>query len=68
MSRRHQINAVICLLLVAHAGYWFATGGMQTATVLRLVLVIAEVIVGIGGAVWFWHRSREAAAKEAGQK
>ncbi len=64
MSRRHQINALICVLLFAHAVYWFATGSMQTATQLRLGLVIAQALVGIVGAGWFWHRSRQAAASE----
>lgn len=68
MSRRHQVNAIICLLLLAHAVYWFASGGAQTATQLRLALVIAQAVVGLGGAVWFWHRSRQAAIKEAGEK
>ena len=60
-STRHLVNAVICLLVGAHAIYWFATGRADTATDLRVGLVVAQAIVGLFGAVWFYSRSRGAA-------
>ena len=58
---RHRINAVICLLVLAHAVYLFATGRMEFASNLRIGLAVAEAVLGLGGAVWFWSRSRGAA-------
>jgi hypothetical protein len=59
-SARHLINAVICGLVLAHAIWWFATGRMETATQLRIGLVVAQAIVGLFGVIWFWSRSRGA--------
>ena len=59
-SARHLINAVICGLVLAHAIYWFASGRMETATGLRIGLVVAQAILGLVGVVWFWSRSRGA--------
>jgi hypothetical protein len=59
-AARHRINAAICLLVLAHAIWWFATGRMDTATQLRIGLVVAQAIVGLVGVVWFWSRSRGA--------
>jgi hypothetical protein len=55
------INAVICLVVGAHAIYWFAAGRAESATDLRVGLVVAQAIVGLFGAVWFYSRSRGAA-------
>jgi hypothetical protein len=55
------INAVIALLVGAHAIYWFATGRAESATDFRIGLVVAQGIVGLFGAVWFYSRSRGAA-------
>jgi hypothetical protein len=60
-SKRHLINAVIALLVGVHAIYWFATGRAETATDLRVGLVVAQAVVGLFGAVWFYSRSRGAA-------
>jgi hypothetical protein len=68
MSRRHQVNAIICLLVLAHAVYRFASTDTQTVTNLWLYLVIAEAVLGLAGAAWFWHRSRQAAGSQAGGK
>jgi hypothetical protein len=59
-SARHLINAVICGLVLAHAIYWFASGRMETATELRIGLVVAQAILGLVGVIWFWSRSRGA--------
>ncbi|HEX7079433.1 MAG TPA: hypothetical protein VF329_00265 [Gammaproteobacteria bacterium] len=59
-SLRHKINALICVLIAAHAVYWFATGRMETATSLRTGLVVAQAVVGAIGAIWFWRRARAA--------
>jgi hypothetical protein len=31
---------------------------MEGATNLRIALAIAELVIGIGGAAWFWSRAR----------
>ena len=59
---RHRINAVICLLVLAHAIYWFSSGQMEFASNLRIGLRVAQAVLGLGGAVWFWNRARGAAA------
>ena len=60
MSRsvRFLVNAVICLLVGAHAVYWFATGRAQFASDTRIGLVLAQAVVGFAGAIWFFARSR----------
>jgi len=55
---RHRINALICLLVLAHAAYWFVSGQLEQASSLRIGLVVAQAVLGLGGAVWFWNRSR----------
>lgn len=59
-ASRHRINAVICLLVLAHAVYWFVSGRMEFASNLRIGLVVAQAVLGLGGAAWFWSRSRGA--------
>jgi hypothetical protein len=60
-ASRHRINAVICLLVVAHAIYRFATDDLEPSLNLRTGLVVAEGVLGLAGAAWFWSRSRGAA-------
>lgn len=62
MSRtvRHVVNAWICLLVGAHAVWWFATGRSELATDLRVGLVVAQAVAGFAGAIWFFMRSRSA--------
>jgi hypothetical protein len=57
-ATRHRINAVICLLVLAHAIYWYLSGHLEFATPLRKGLLVAQALLGLGGAVWFWNRSR----------
>ena len=59
MSRsvRFLINAVVCLLVGAHAVYWFATGRAELASDTRVGLVVAQAVVGFAGAIWFFVRS-----------
>lgn len=57
-NTRHLINALISLAVGAHAVYWFATGGAELASNLRIGLVVAQAIVGFAGAIWFYSRSR----------
>ncbi len=57
-ASRHRINAVICLVVLAHALYWFFSGRLEYASNFRTGLVIAQGIAGLAGAVWFWGRSR----------
>ncbi len=57
---RHQINAAICAIVLAHALYWFVSGQAATATTLRTSLVVAQALLGLVGTVWFWRRARQA--------
>jgi hypothetical protein len=57
-STRFVVNAVLCLLVGAHALYWFATGRAELATDVRIGLVVAQAVVGFAGAIWFFVRSR----------
>ena len=59
-SARYLVNALVCALVLAHAIYWFVSGRMETATELRIGLVVAQAIVGFLGVIWFWSRSRGA--------
>lgn len=58
----HQINALILALVAVHAVYWFVTGQSAGATTLMVGLRVAQGIVGVIGALWFFSRSRGAAA------
>jgi hypothetical protein len=58
---RHRVNAVVCLLALVYALYWFGTGQMDEASGWRVGLMGALVVLGIGGAVWFLRRARGAA-------
>lgn len=60
MSRsvRFLLNAVLCLLVGAHAVYWFAMGRAELASDVRIGLVVAQAVVGFAGAIWFFVRSR----------
>jgi hypothetical protein len=60
-STRFLLNAVLLLLIGGHAVYWLATGRAESESDMRVGLVIAQAVVGIGGAVWFFARSRGAA-------
>jgi hypothetical protein len=62
-SVRYLLNAVLCLLVAGHALYWFATGRAEFATEMRVGLVVAQAVVGFAGAIWFYSRSRGAAAQ-----
>ena len=62
-SVRYLVNALLCVLVAAHALYWFATGQHELATRLGLGLKIAQAVVGFAGAIWFYSRSRGAAAQ-----
>ena len=62
-SVRYLVNAVLCLLVAGHALYWFATGQSEFASGTRLGLKVAQAVVGFAGAIWFYSRSRGAAAQ-----
>lgn len=62
-STRYLLNALLCLLVGGHAIYWFATGRAEFASGVRVGLVVAQAIVGLAGAIWFYSRSRSAAAQ-----
>jgi hypothetical protein len=62
-STRYLLNALLCLLVGGHAIYWFATGRAEFASAMRVSLVVAQAVVGLAGAIWFYSRSRGAAAQ-----
>jgi high-affinity Fe2+/Pb2+ permease len=55
---RHRINAVVCLLALGYAIYWFGSGQMQNASSLRIGLMALLALLGLGGALWFFRRAR----------
>ncbi len=56
---RYLVNAVVLLLLGAHGVYRFITERQELVSDgISLGLVIAQVVVGFGGAIWFFVRSR----------
>ena len=57
-SARFVVNAVLCLLVGAHAVYWFATGRAELAPDLQVGLRAVQGVVGFAGAIWFFIRSR----------
>lgn len=60
MSRnvRYLVNAVVLLLIGAHGIFRFTTERAELSDGVSLGLVIAQIVVGIGGAIWFYVRSR----------
>jgi hypothetical protein len=60
-ASRHRVNAVVCLLALVYALYWFVTGQMDEAPGWRVGMMGALGVLGIGGAVWFLYRARAAA-------
>jgi hypothetical protein len=59
-NTRHVVSAVICLAAGAHAAWWFATGRAALASGFDIGLTVAQAVVGFGGALWFYARSRGA--------
>ncbi len=57
-SLRHLLNALVLLAVGGHAVYWFAMGRAEFASDVRVGLVVAQAVVGLAGAVWFFVRSR----------
>ncbi len=57
---RHRVNAVVCLLALAYALYWFGTGQMNGAPGWLVGLMGVLAMLGIGGAAWFLYRARGA--------
>ena len=56
---RYLLNAFVLLLIGAHGVYRFATERTQLdSDWFALGLVVAQIIVGVGGAIWFFVRSR----------
>ena len=55
---RYLVNAVVLLLIGAHGIYRFTTERAELSDGISLGLVIAQIIVGVAGAIWFFVRSR----------
>ena len=55
---RYLVNAVVLLLIGAHGIYRFATERAELSDGISLGLVVAQIVVGIGGSIWFFVRSR----------
>ena len=58
-ASRHRVNAVVCLLALVYALYWFGTGQMNEAPGWQVGLMGALAVLGIGGAIWFLYRARD---------
>lgn len=61
-STRHQINALVLALVAAHAVYWFVSGQTAGSTTLMMGLRVAQAVLGVVGALWFFSRSRGVSA------
>jgi hypothetical protein len=57
-AMRYRVNAGICALVLAHAVYLFTSDRLEAATDFRIGLAVAQGVLGLLGAVWFWNRSR----------
>ena len=55
---RYRVNAIVLLAIGAHGIYRFATERVELSDGVSLGLVIAQIVVGLGGAIWFFVRSR----------
>lgn len=56
---RYLVNAAVLLLIGAHGIYRFTTERADLVSDgVSLGLVIAQIVVGFGGAIWFFARSR----------
>ncbi len=60
-SNRYLVNAGVCLLVGAHAVWWFASGQGELTSGFWIGLRVAQAVVGFAGAIWFLSRSRGAA-------
>ena len=60
-SSRYLLNALLLILVGAHAIWWFATGRAEFASDMAIWLRVAQGILGFAGAIWFYSRSRGAA-------
>ena len=58
---RYVVNALVALALLAHAAYWFASGGAALAGNLEIGFRVVEGVVGLGGALWFYIRAQQVA-------
>ncbi len=59
-NTRHLVSALVCLAAGAHAVWWFATGRAALASGFEIGFTVAQAVVGFGGALWFYVRSRGA--------
>jgi cobalamin biosynthesis Mg chelatase CobN len=59
-ASRYRVNAVVCVLALVYALYWFATERSEATPGWRIALMGALVVLGIGGAAWFFRRARGA--------
>ena len=55
---RYRVNALVLLAIGAHGVYRFVTERAELSDGVSLGLVIAQIIVGVAGAIWFFVRSR----------
>lgn len=56
---RYLLNAVLLLALGGHGLYRFTVGRAELGTDgVSMGLVIAQMVVGFAGAIWFFVRSR----------
>ena len=50
-SGRYLFNTFICVLVVAHAAYWYLTGRLDGAPNVRVALWVAQLVLGCIGVV-----------------
>jgi hypothetical protein len=53
---------------LARAVYWFGTGRQASASAFEIGLAATEGVVGLLGAIWFWHRSRQNVSNPTGEQ
>jgi hypothetical protein len=52
------VKAIVLLAIAAPGIYRIATERAELQDGVSLGLVVAQIVVGIGGAIWFFARSR----------
>lgn len=65
-SARYLFNAFVCLLVAAHAVYWYATGRIEGATTMRVALWVGQLALGCIGIAWFLRRALVSRARRTG--
>ena len=57
------LTAFLALLVAAQAIHWLITPTSASASYVRWWAVVAQAVIGIGVAVWFFARREDSAAR-----